>query len=143
MGLQARTSEFRLWFCHLMAMWPWANHFSPPNLNFFVCKIKIMTYTSQSCCANEIIKKSLMFNESLQCIKDFSKCILYIETSQKLWDRLLSPSYESIQKYVWYMAIAQYMFGDMYLFHYSIPPPSMIINRYWKENEKIWNLFIY
>ena len=33
-GLQTRTSGFRLWFCHLMAMWPWASHFPSPDLNF-------------------------------------------------------------------------------------------------------------
>lgn len=36
-----------------------------------------------------------------------------------------------------YMSIAQYMFGNMHLFHYSILPPYVAMNGHWKgENLK-------
>lgn len=31
---------------------------------------------------------------------------------------------------VWYLAVVSYMFGNIHLFHYSILPPSVAMNRY-------------
>lgn len=42
MGLQARTSISRLWFCYLMIMWSWVSHFSFTTFNFFFHKAEMI-----------------------------------------------------------------------------------------------------
>lgn len=64
----------------------------------------------------------------------FQVYFVYWNLSKTMILRLLSPSYESTQKYV---AIAQYIFGDIHLFHYSVLPPSTAMNRYYIEKENL------